>query len=124
MIAYKIDKSQEIIFATISESISLEEIMTHISNIINDTDFSSGFHSLITVDNNLVIPHIKPERIQIIQDVINGYAKMRPGTKWAVAVSAGTTHAIVETALDLIQPISANIRLFRDTNDAIAWLKN
>ena len=124
MIEYKIDKSQEIIFATISGNISLEEIMTHISDIINDTDFSSDYHSLIIAENDLTIPYIKPEKIQIIQNVINGYAKMRPGSKWAVVVSAGTTHAIVKTALELIEPISANIRLFRDTNDAIAWLKD
>ncbi|MGD8961191.1 MAG: hypothetical protein PVH43_01680 [Desulfobacterales bacterium] len=124
MIEYKIDKSQEIIFATISGNISLEEIMTHISDIINDTDFSSGYHSIITAENNLTIPYIKPERIQIIQDVINGYAKIRAGSKWAVVVSAGTSYAIVKTALELIEPISANIRLFRDTNDAIAWLKD
>ena len=123
MIEYKIDKSQEIIFATISGSISLEEIMTHIRNILNDIDFSSGYHSIITVEDNLTIPHIEPERIPIIQDVINGYAKMRAGAKWAVVVSAGTTHAIVKTALDLIEPLSANIHLFRDTNDAIEWLK-
>ena len=123
MIEYKIDKSQEIIFATISGSISLEEIMTHISHILNDTDFSSGYHSIITVENNLTIPHIKPERIEVIQDVINGYAKIRAGAKWAVVVSAETTHAIVKTALELIEPISANIRLFRENNDAIEWLK-
>jgi hypothetical protein len=123
MIEYKIDKSQEIIFSTISINISLEEIMTRISDIINDTDFSNSFHSLITVEDNLIIPHIKPERIQMIQDVINGYAKIRQGTKWAVVVSAGTTHGIVKTALELIEPLSANICLFRDSNDAMEWLK-
>ncbi|MGD8991074.1 MAG: STAS/SEC14 domain-containing protein [Desulfobacterales bacterium] len=124
MIKYKIDKSQGIIFATISGNISLEEIMTHISDIINDSDFSSGYHSIITAENDLTIPYVKPDRIQIIQDVLNGYAEIRAGSKFAVVSSTGTTHAILKTALELIAPISANIRLFRDTNDAIAWLKD
>jgi len=50
MIEYKIDKSQEIIFATIAESVSTEEIMSHISDIIKDQGFSYSYHSIITLD--------------------------------------------------------------------------
>lgn len=124
MIEYKIDKSQEIIFATIAERVTTEEIMTHISDIIKDPDFSFSYHSIITIDDNLIVPQIKPEKTQIIQSVINGYAKMRKGTKWGIVISKGTTHAIVETALGLIGTLSANIQLFQDTDDAIAWIKD
>ena len=124
MIKYKIDKSQEIIFATITKSISTEEIMSHIIDIMKDPDFFHSYHSIITIDDNLIIPQVNPEKIPILKMVINGYARMREGTKWAVVSSNGTTHAIVKTALDLIGPLSANICLFDDRNKAIAWIKD
>ena len=123
MIKYKIDKSQEIIFVTITKSITSDEIVVHISDIINDPNFSCGYNSVIFIDNDLIIPQIKTEKIEGIQDIINGYAKMRKGTKWAVVVSQRTMHEMVQTALDLIGPLIANIRLFNDTNDALEWIK-
>ena len=124
MIEYTIDKRQEIIFVNIKESVLLVEVMTHVSNILNDPDFSAKYDSLITIENNVIVPRIPQEKIPIIQEVINGYAQRRKGTKWAVVVSNEITHAIVKTSLDLIGPLSANIRLFRDTSDAMAWIKD
>ena len=124
MIEYKIDKFQKIIFATITKSITPEDIAVHIIGIVNDPDFSYAYHSIVIIDDNLIIPQIKPEQVENIQDIINGYAKMRKGSKWAVVVSRRTTHAIVQTTLDLIGPLSANIRLFNDTNDALEWVKD
>ena len=123
MIEYKIDKAQQIIFVTISKSITSDEIVVHISDIMNDPDFSYEYNSVIFIDDNLIIPQIKPEKIEGIQDIINGYAKIRKGTKWAVVVSKGTKHAMVQNALDLINPLSANIRLFNGTKDALGWIK-
>ncbi len=124
MIEYKIDKTQKIIFATITKSITPEDIAMHISGIINNPDFSYDYHSIVLIDDNLIIPQIRPEQIENIQDIINGYAKMRKGSKWAVVVSRRTTHPIVQTALDLIGPLSANICVFNDTNDALEWVKD
>ena len=124
MIEYKIDKSQRIIFATITKSITSFDIVSHISNVINDPNFSYDYHSIITIDDNLIVPKIEPEKTKDIKKIIDGYANMRKGTKWAVVVSKESTHAIVKTALDLIGPIAANIRLFRETNDALEWIKN
>ena len=124
MIKYKIDKTEEFIFVTISVSVTLIDVMTHISNILNDPDFSSRYHSIITIDDTMIVPNITPDKVPIIQNVINGYAKRRKGNRWAIVISNRTTRAIVETALDLVGPISANIRIFCDTVDAFAWIKD
>ena len=123
MIEYTIEKRQEIIFENIKESVLLVEVMTHVSNILNDPDFSSQYHSIINIENNVTVPQILQEKIPIIQEVINGYAQRRKGTKWAVVISNEIAHAIVKTSLDLIGLLSAKIRLFRDTGDALAWIK-
>ena len=122
MFEYTIDKRQKIIFVNIKESVLLVEVMTHVSNILNDPDFSSQYHSIINIENNVTVPQILQEKIPIIQEVINGYAQRRKGTKWAVVISNEIAHAIVKTSLDLIGPLSAKIRLFRDTGDALAWI--
>jgi hypothetical protein len=65
-----------------------------------------------------------PDKIVLIQNVINGYAQRRKGTKWAVVVLNKTTRAIVETAIDLIKPLAANIRIFQNSADAVTWIRD
>jgi hypothetical protein len=60
----------------------------------------------------------------LIQNVINGYAQRRKDTRWAVVVFNKTTRAIVETAIDLIEPLSANIRIFQNWADAVTWIRD
>ena len=124
MIKYKIDKTEEIIFVTISGSVTRIDLMIHMSNILNDPDFSSRYHSIITIDDTVIVPNISIDKVPIIQDVINGYAQRRKGNRWAIVIPNRTKRAIVETALDLVGPISANIRIFCDTVDAFAWIND
>jgi hypothetical protein len=123
MFEYKIDKSQEIIFVTISEKITIVDVMAHIDRILKDPDFFQRYNSLVTIDDSIIVPNIAPDKIALIQNVINGYAQRRKGAKWAVFVFNKTARAIVETALDLIGPLSANIRIFQSWADAFTWIR-
>ncbi len=102
MIVYKIDKSQKIIFTTIAGKITIVDVMVHIDNILSDPDFAPHYHSIVAIDENTVVPSIEPDKIAVIQNVINGYAQRRKGAKWDVVVFNKTARAIVETSIDLI----------------------
>jgi hypothetical protein len=124
MFEYKIDKLQEIIFVTISEKITIVDVMAHIDNVLSDPDFAPHYHSIVAIDENTVVPRIKPDKITVIQNVLDGYAQRRKGAKWAVVVFNKTAWAIVETGLDLIGPLSANIRIFQNWADAFTWIRD
>jgi hypothetical protein len=56
MFEYKIDKLQKIIFATVSGRITIIDVMDHISQILNDPDFSPRYNSLATIDDSIIVP--------------------------------------------------------------------
>ncbi len=123
MLVYKIDKSQKIIFTTTFGKVTLVDVMTHLDNILRHPDFAPHYHSIVAIDENTEVPSIKPDTIAVIQNVINGYAQRQKGTKWAVVVFNKRARIVIETSIDLIQPLSANICIFQNWADAFEWIR-
>jgi hypothetical protein len=124
MLVYKIDKSQEIIFTITFGKITIVDVMAHIDNVLSDPDFAPHYHSIVAIDENTVVPSIKPDKIAVIQNVLDGYAQRRKGTKWAVVVFNKRARIMMETSIDLIQPLSANVRIFQSWADAYEWIRD
>jgi hypothetical protein len=124
MFKYRIDKSQRIIFTNVAGSISVFDVMAHFKNVLSDPDFSPNFHSIATIDDNTKIPYGSSENVALMREVLEGFAQRRKGTKWAIITSGETMPALIKYSLDLVGPVSSEIRIFRNMNDALEWIND
>ena len=74
MINYRIDSSQGIVFATVSDSTSTGEIVTHIQYLLNDPHFQPNYHTIVNVEKNAVVEAKLPDETETMQNVLIGYA--------------------------------------------------
>jgi hypothetical protein len=124
MIEYKIDKTQEIIFTTVGGIVTVVDVMAHIKNVLMDPEFSPNFDSIATLDDNATVPNIPLEKVELVQNVFEGYAQRRKGAKWAIVVSGATQRAMVASNLEIVQLSPIAIRLFKNETEALDWLKS
>jgi hypothetical protein len=54
---------------------------------------------------------------------LDGYAQLRTGRNWAVVAPNERQEAFLKLNLELISPVKFNIRIFRNEDDALNWIK-
>jgi hypothetical protein len=124
MINYKIDSSQGIIYATVSESTSTDEIVTHIQYLQNDPHFQPHYHTIVNVEKKAVVEAKLPDETETMQNVLIGYAEKRKGSKYAIVFESETTREMVSYGLDLIEYVSSDVQIFSSIDDALQWINS
>ncbi len=123
MITHKIDKLQGIIFARVSGTPTTILMIDHIQTVLNDPDFDPKYNSIIVFEKNTRIAGVPKDEIETIRRVLDGYAQQRTGRNWAVVAPSERQEAFLKLNLELISPVKFNIRIFRNEDDALNWIK-
>ncbi len=123
MFRYKIDKIQRIIFTRATGTPTTVTMIDHIRNVMNDPDFDPDYNSIIVLDKNIRIAGIPKDEIEIVQQVLNGYAQQGKGRTCAVVVPNERQEIFLKLNLELIQPIKFNIGIFYSEDEALTWIK-
>ena len=123
MFRYKIDKIQRIIFTRATGTPTTVTMIDHIRNVMNDPDFDPDYNSIIVLDKNIRIAGIPKDEIEIVQQVLNGYAQQGKGRTCAVVVPNERQEIFLKLNLELIQPIKFNIAIFYSEDEALTWIK-
>ena len=123
MFRYKIDKIQRIIFTRATGTPTTVTMIDHIRNVMNDPDFDPDYNAIIVLDKNIRIAGIPKDEIEIVQQVLNGYAQQGKGRNCAVVVPNERQEIFLKLNLELIQPIKFNIGIFYSEDEALTWIK-
>ena len=124
MFRYKIDKVQEIIFTRATGTPTTVTMIDHIRNVMNDPDFNPDYNSIIILEENIRIAGIPKYEIEIVRQVLNGYAQQGKGRNCAVVVPNERQEIFLKLNLELIHPIKFNIRAFYSEYEALKWIKS
>ena len=123
MFRHEIDKIQGIIFTRATGTPTTVTVIDHIRNVMNDPDFDPNYNSIIVLEKNIRIAAIPKDEIEIVRQVLNGYARKGKGRNCAVVVPNERQEIFLKLNLDLIRPIEFNIRVFYREDEALNWIK-
>ena len=90
---------------------------------MNDPDFDPNYNSIIVLEKNIRIAAIPKDEIEIVRQVLNGYARKGKGRNCAVVVPNERQEIFLKLNLELIRPIEFNIRVFYREDEALNWIK-
>jgi len=124
MVSYKIDKLQGIIFTRASGTPTTVTMIDHIQNVMNDPDFDPNYSSIIVLEEHTRIAGVPKDKIETIQRVFEGLAKLLKGRIWAVVTPNERQEAFLKLNLELIGPVKINIQIFQNEDDALTWIKD
>ena len=122
MFSHKIDKLQGIIFTRAAGTPTTVTVIDHIRNVMNDPDFDPNYNSIIVLEENIRIAAIPKDEIEIVQQVLNGFAQHGKGRNCAVIVPNERQEIFLKLNLELIRPIKFNIRIFYREDEALNWV--
>ncbi len=123
MFRHEIDKVQGIIFTRAAGTPTTVTVIDHIRNVMSDTDFDPNYNSIIILEKNIRIAAIPKDEINIVRQVLNGYAQKGKGRNCAVVVPNERQEIFLNLNLELIRPIEFNIRVFYREDEALNWIK-
>jgi hypothetical protein len=123
MFRHEIDKLRKIIFTRAAGTPTTVTVIDHIRNVMNDPDFDPNFNSIIVLEKNIRIAAIPRDEIEIVRQVLNGYAQKGKGRHCAVVVPNERQEIFLKLNLELIRPIELNIQVFYSEDEALNWIK-
>jgi hypothetical protein len=123
MFRHEIDKLQGIIFTRAAGTPTTVTVIDHIRNVMNDPDFDPNYNSIIVLEKNIRIAAIPKDEIEIVRQVLNGFARKGKGRNCAVVVPNERQEIFLKLNLELICPIEFNIRVFYREDEALNWIK-
>jgi hypothetical protein len=124
MIRHKIDKLRRIIFTRAAGTPTTVTLIDHIRNVMKDPDFDPNYNSIIVLEKNIRIAAIPKDEIEIVRQVLNGFAQKGTGRNCAVVVPNERQEIFLKLNLELIRPLEFNIRVFYKEDEALNWLKD
>lgn len=124
MFSYSIDKLQGIIFTQVCGRPTFVLMIDNIQNVMNDPDFDPHYNSIIFFEENTRIPGIGKEEAEIIRRILNGYEQNRKGRNWAVVAPNKRIEAFLRLNLEMIGSVGLKIRIFRNEDEALTWIKD
>jgi len=124
MFRHEIDKLQGIIFTRATGTPTTVTVIDHIRNVMNDPDFDPNYNSIIVLEKNIRIAAIPKDEIEIVRQVLNGYAQKGKGRNCAVVVPNERQEIFLKLNLELIRPVELNIRVFYREDEALNWIKD
>lgn len=123
MFRHEIDKVQGIILTRAAGTPTTVTVIDHIRNVMSDPDFDPNYNSIIILEKNIRIAAIPKDEINIVRQVLNGYAQKGKGRNCAVVVPNERQEIFLKLNLELIRPIEFNIRVFYREDEALNWIK-
>ena len=124
MFRHEIDKLRGIIFTRATGTPTTVSVIDHIRNVMNDPDFDPNYNSIIVLEKNIRIAAIPKDEIEIVRQVLNGYAQKGEGRNCAVVVPNERQEIFLKLNLELIRPIEINIQVFYSEDEALNWIKD
>ena len=124
MFRHEIDKLREIIFTRAAGTPTTVTVIDHIRNVMNDPDFDPNYNSIIVLEKNIRIAAIPRDEIEIVRQVLNGYAQKGKGRHCAVVVPNERQEIFLKLNLELIRPVELDIQVFYSEDQALNWLKD
>ena len=124
MFRHEIDKLRGIIFTRAAGTPTTVTVIDHIRNVMNDPDFDPNYNSIIVLEKNIRIAAIPKDEIEIVRQVLNGYAQKGKGRNCAVVVPNERQEIFLKLNLELIRPVELNIRVFYREDEALNWIKD
>ena len=123
MFRHEIDKLQRIIFTRAAGTPTTVTVIDHIRNVMSDPDFDPNYNSIIVLEKNIRIAAIPKDEIEIVRQVLNGFAQKGTGRNCAVVVPNERQEIFLKLNLELIRPIEFNIQVFYSEDEALNWIK-
>jgi hypothetical protein len=124
MFRHEIDKLQGIILTRAAGTPTTVTVIDHIRNVMYDPDFDPNYNSIIVLEKNIRIAAIPKDEIEIVRQVLNGYAQRGKGRHCAIVVPNERQEIFLKLNLELIRPIELNIQVFYTEDEALNWIKD
>lgn len=115
-----IDKEKNLVTRIVRGTVSAEEVLASISEVLDHPDFDAGMKSL--TDMRDATPQSKPSDVMAIAEVIKQKGARLDGAKAAVVVSAQVPFSMARTLQGYAGKSPFLIRVFYDMDEARRWL--
>jgi hypothetical protein len=123
MFRHEIDKLRGIILTRAAGTPTTVTVIDHIRNVMKDPDFDPNYNSIIVLEKNIRIAAIPKDEIEIVRQVLNGYAQKGKGRNCAIVVPNERQEIFLKLNLELIRPVELNIQVFYSEDQALNWIK-
>ncbi len=122
MIEFEIDKQRGIVCARIDGTVRPTDAMDYWQRLWKDPDFSSDLNALVTIDVEGMEPVINPPMLGEWKELVEKYAKMRAGARWALVVHQSLRRRILWEAFSRMNLGTLQVKTFAAEPEAAAWL--
>jgi hypothetical protein len=121
-IEYKIEKDKKRVFAIVSRTVSLEDIIKVITSIMRDSSFMPGFD--ILSDHTRIERPIETEQLKALVSHINGLATYCSSSRWAVVTKKAASYGMMRMLAAYLAIVPMELQVFYSFDDAEEWLSS
>ncbi len=119
-ITFTIDKHRRFIHRVVSGAVTTDEILAHITEILQHPDYQPGMKSL--TDIRAIQQYASPEDVRQIANFILGRSKEVQGGRAAVVVAQDVSFGMARMLELLTESSPLSIGVFRELAEAYEWL--
>ena len=119
-ITYTIDKNNRFIHRVVSGTVTSDEILAHITEILQHPDYQPGMKSLTEL--RAIQQSASPEDIRQIANFILGRSKDVQGGRAALVVTKDVNFGMARMMELLTESSPLSIGVFRELTEAYEWL--
>ena len=119
-ITYTIDKQKRFIKRTMSDTVTLDEILANIDEVMNHPDYQPGMRSL--TDVRPLLRHVSPQDVRQLAHFLIGRGERIRGGRAAVVVTQEVGFGMARMLELLTQNAPLSVGVFKDPNEAYEWL--
>ena len=119
-ITYTIDKQRRFIQRVLSETVTTDEILANITEILDHPDYQPGMKSL--TDLQALQHHATPQDVRQIAHFILGHGEQVQGGRAAVVVAEDVGFGMARMLELLTEDSPLTIGVFKNRKEAYDWL--
>ena len=117
--SYRIDKQKRLIVSTASGVLTLDDVLRQQERLLKDTDFDPSFSQLVDFDD--------VTEVAVATDDVRRMAEksiFMPGTRRALVAQKSDVAFGLSRMFEILRNLKGDegVRVFRDRDQAIAWL--
>ncbi len=120
-ISYTIDSDQGVVYALVEGTFTLEEMLSTIGKVVQDPKFRKGF--AVLSDHRSIVSPATTNQVQSLVRHARQF-EILAGTKWAIVTTNDLSFGMMRMFSALAETIPMRIEVFRDYDEALAWLKD
>lgn len=116
-----IEKDKKRVYAVLSGTISLDEMINTINGAVEDKDFRPGFDVLS--DHSEIEQPIETDQVKYLAGYIEKLRANFAGTRWAVVTRSEVSYGMMRMLSAFLEKIPMRLEVFYSKEDAENWLQ-